>query len=66
VTGAGIRLLQLHEACDRDGVPRAALLVPPLPNRYGVRPTTVMFPSLNAALEAKRQLELEAVHASPA
>ena len=59
-----IRLCLLPEALDRDGEPRAALVVPPSPNRYGVRPTTVLFPSLDAALAAKRALEAaDAPHA---
>ncbi len=52
-----IRLLLLAEAKDADGVPRAALLVPPSPQRYGKHPTTIVYPSLDAALCAKRRLE---------
>lgn len=63
--GGPIRLCLLEQARDADGVARAALIVPPAANRYGVRPTTVLFPSLDAALAMKRRLELEAAHASP-
>ena len=64
MTGAGIRLLQLHEARGCDGEPAVALLVPALPGRYGVRPTVTVDPSLSIALGVKRALEGEA-HASP-
>ena len=61
---AAIRLLLLDEAKGPDGAPRAALWVPPSPNRYGKRPTTILFPSLDAALAAKRAME-EVAHARP-
>ena len=61
---APIRLLQLHEAHDRDGEPAVALFVPPGPGRYGARGTTTIYRTLDLALQAKR--ELEAAHASPA
>ncbi len=52
-----IRLCLLPEARDRDGEPRAALVVPPSPRRYGRLPVTLLFPSLATALDAKRSLE---------
>lgn len=47
----------MPEALDRDGIPRAALVVPPSPSRYDRRAVTVLFPSLQAALAAKKILE---------
>lgn len=57
MAAAPVRLLLLDEARDPDGAPRAALRVPPMPGRYGTRPTTILYPSLDAALAAKRDLE---------
>ena len=57
MTGAQVRLCLLNEARDRDGEPRAALVVPPSPGRYGKRPVIVVFASLGAALNAKRSME---------
>ncbi len=54
---APIRLCLMNEARDRDGEPRAALVMPPSPQRYGKHPTTILYPSLDAALCAKRRLE---------
>jgi hypothetical protein len=52
-----IRLYLLPEALDRDGEPRAALVVPPTPSRYDRRTITLLFPSVAAALAAKRGME---------
>ena len=52
-----IRLHLLPEAADRDGEPRAALVVPPTPSRYDRRTITLLFPSIAAALAAKRGME---------
>jgi hypothetical protein len=52
-----IRLYLLPEALDRDGEPRAALVVPPTPSRYDRRTSTLLFPSVAAALAAKRGME---------
>lgn len=57
---APIRLCLMAEARDRDGEPRAALVVPPSPHRYGRRPVTLLFPSAAAAVAAKRDLEVAA------
>ena len=57
--------IQLHlmpEALDAEGEPRAALVVPPMPSRYDRRTVTLLFPSIAAALAAKRRLE----HVTPA
>ena len=52
-----IRLHLMPEALDRDGEPRAALVVPPTPSRYDRRTVTLLFPSVAAALAAKRRME---------
>ncbi len=52
-----IRLCLLSEALDRDGESRVALVVPPTPSRYDRRAVTLLFPSIGAALAAKRRLE---------
>lgn len=57
MSAGAVRLLLLAEAKDPDGAPRAALIVPPSPGRYGKHPTTVLYPSLDAALAAKRAME---------
>lgn len=57
VDGSSIRLCLMVEAPDANGLPRAALIVPPSPTRYGVHSTTILFPSLGAAIAAKRMLE---------
>ncbi len=57
MSAGAVRLLLLAEAKDPDGEPRAALVVPPSPGRYGVRPVTLVFPSLAAAVSAKRGME---------
>jgi hypothetical protein len=54
---APIRLHLLPEALDRDGEPRAALVVPPSASRYGRRSITLLFPSIAAAVAAKRSME---------
>ena len=64
IDSAPIRLCLLSEALDRDGQPRAALVVPPSPDRYGKHPVTILYASLDDALAAKRTLE-EAMHARP-
>ena len=55
--GPAIRLCLIAEARDSDGEPRAALVVPPSPGRYGKHPSTILYPSLDAALAAKRAME---------
>ena len=57
MSGAQVRLCLMAEARDRNGEPRAALVVPPSPSRYGKRPVILLFPSLTAALHAKRDME---------
>ena len=57
VTPTRIRLCLMSEAPDCDGVPRAALVIPPSPTRYDRRTVTVLFSSLAAALDAKRRME---------
>jgi hypothetical protein len=52
-----IRLHLMPEAVDRDGEQRAALVVPPPPSRYDRRTITLLFPSVAAALAAKRGME---------
>jgi hypothetical protein len=52
-----IRLHLMPEAADRDGEPRAALVVPPTPSRYDRRTITLLFSSVAAALAAKRRME---------
>jgi hypothetical protein len=52
-----IRLHLMPEALDRDGQPRAALVVPPTPSRYDRRTVTLLFPTIAAALAAKRDME---------
>ena len=55
--GVPLPPIQLHlmpEAVDRDGEPRAALVVPPTPSRYDRRTVTLLYPSVAAALAAKR------------
>jgi hypothetical protein len=52
-----IRLHLMPEALDRDGEPRAALVVPPTPSRYDRRTIVLLFPSVAAALAAKRGME---------
>jgi hypothetical protein len=54
---AAIRLHLMPEAVDRDGEPRAALVVPPTPSRYDRRIVTLLFSSVAAALAAKRDME---------
>ena len=56
MTGA-IKLHLMPEAPDASGEPRAALVVPPLPSRYDRRAVTLLFPSIAAALAAKRNME---------
>jgi hypothetical protein len=63
IDSTSIRLCLLSEALDPEGQPRAALVVPPSPDRYG-RPVTILYASLGAALAAKRSFE-EATHARP-
>ena len=50
-----IRLLLLPDAADPEGAPRPALLLPNL--RPGARPVLRAFPTLAAALAAKRTME---------
>ena len=50
-----IRLLLLPDAADPEGTPRTALLLPNL--RPGSRPVLRAFPTLAAALAAKRTME---------
>ena len=50
-----IRLLLLPDAADPEGMPRPALLLPDL--RHGARPVLRAFPSVAAALAAKRTME---------
>ena len=52
-----IRLCLMPQALDRDGEPRAALVVPPTPSRYDRRTVILLFPSVAAALAAKRGME---------
>jgi hypothetical protein len=52
-----IRLHLMPEALNRDGEPCAALVVPPTPSRYDRRAVTLLFPSVAAALAAKRAME---------
>jgi hypothetical protein len=52
-----IRLHLMPEAADRDGEPRAVLVVPPTPSRYDRRTIVLLFPSVAAALAAKRGME---------
>ena len=52
-----IRLHLLPEAPDHAGEPRAALVVPPTPSRYERRTITLLFPSVAAALAARRSME---------
>jgi hypothetical protein len=52
-----IRLHLMPEAVDHNGEPRAALVVPPTPSRYDRRTITLLFPSVAAALAAKRGME---------
>jgi hypothetical protein len=52
-----IRLHLLPEALDHAGEPRAALVVPPTSSRYDRRTVTLLFPSVAAALAAKRAME---------
>jgi hypothetical protein len=47
----------MAEARDRDGEPRAALVVPPSSARCGKRPVILLFGSLAAAIAAKRDME---------
>ncbi|MCG7360824.1 hypothetical protein MHZ93_06120 [Roseomonas sp. ACRSG] len=52
-----IRLIQVPNALDANGTPRAALLVPPAPDAVSRRPIIKMFASVAAAIAAKRNLE---------
>lgn len=52
------RLILLADAVDEQGLPRVALALPQQPN--GHKPPLVLFPSITAALQAKRQIEAQA------
>jgi len=52
-----IRLIAVPNALDVDGLPRAALLVPPEPSAISRRPVIRIFASISAAIAAKRSLE---------
>lgn len=52
-----IRLIEVPNAIDADGTPRAALLVPPEPAALNRRPVVRFFASIGAAIAAKRALE---------
>jgi hypothetical protein len=52
-----IRLIDVPNALDANGTPRAALLVPPAPDAVSRRPIIRMFASVAAAIAAKRHLE---------
>ncbi|MDJ0391072.1 hypothetical protein QMO56_23455 [Roseomonas sp. E05] len=51
-----IKLHLLLDAPDPDGLPRAALEIPPSPGRNR-RPTLLLFASIPAALAAKQRME---------
>lgn len=57
MTGAPIRLLQLRDAPDAEGEPRAGLLLPPRAGSASTRPIVQVYESVGAALQAKRMLE---------
>jgi ferric-dicitrate binding protein FerR (iron transport regulator) len=52
-----IRLIEVPNALDAHGTPRAALLVPPAPDAVSRRPVIKMFASVAAAIAAKRSME---------
>ncbi len=60
---SAIRLLQLRDAPDAAGEPRAGLLLPPRAGSASTKPTVQVYESVGAALQAKRMLELEAADA---
>jgi hypothetical protein len=52
-----IRLIEVPNALDANGTPRAALLVPPAADAVSRRPIIRMFASVAAAIAAKRNME---------
>jgi hypothetical protein len=54
---APVRLVQIPAAVDADGEPRIALEVLPYPGSVSRRPMLMMFASMAAALDSKRQME---------
>ncbi len=65
MTGAPIRLLQLRDAPDAEGEPRAGLLVPPQAGSASTRPIVQVYATVAEAVRAKRALE-EVGDAQPA
>ena len=57
MTGAPIRLLQLRDAPDVEGEPRAGLLVPPQAGSTSTRPVLQVYATVSAAVAAKRAME---------
>jgi hypothetical protein len=52
-----IRLVHIPNATDADGEPRIALELPLRPDSLSRRPMLMMFASIAAALDSKRQME---------
>jgi len=52
-----IKLHLLPDALDAEGQPRAGLLVPPSPGSASRRTVMVLFPTIAAAVAAKRDME---------
>ncbi len=57
MSAVSIQLLQLADAPDAAGEPRAGLLVPPRAGSASTRPIVQVYESVGAALQAKRMLE---------
>lgn len=57
MTAVPIRLLQLRDASDAVGEPRAGLLVPPQAGSTSTRPVLHMYATVSAAVAAKRAME---------
>lgn len=60
MTAPAIRLHLLEDACDADGLPRAALEVPSQPGAIVRRPLLLLFPTIALAVAEKAKREASA------